>query len=525
MESLCSNSNEMQLASVTVLDSLLQQRDSREELVPIILSNNKALSTLIGMLGTDVRDGDTRLFAARVTANLADRLKIAEIPGMVNLVSSLLDAKNQPAVQKYSAQTASSNGEGITVGCSWVFWFWQRMKAKWSIPEELPLTHLDLFPVLGMVILEKLACDLDNCTEIVKYKNLVSKIIGLINYTTDDGSSNDAEQNAVICSSLNLLRQLAITGEKIGAMLRQELQKNPFLLGNIANILEDTRSNPQLWKSAMDIIAKLALDKKAGKEIGRRQVIVGKLMHAFFRRYGPTSMDDDQSLPMVAGEALANLALCGTANCLAILEEPGIEAIQDLKNMLCEDKYRYAAANLLQNLCAHCRVKMSHPDASEHLLAALTIVMKHMEAVEGKKLESLIGLASEISDVIREAFVQELESQTNNGAGFVQKLVSTLNSSMEPNPEYLRMRRVIVKTVITILESCHCTVERMMKEGVMDGLMEALTKIERTPSKVEKYRVFYGGIGVVLESGSSLSAQVAKAKGLIADSAASTSGA
>ncbi|CAL5023688.1 unnamed protein product [Urochloa decumbens] len=370
-----------------------------------------------------------------------------------------------------------------------------------------------------MVIMEKLACDLNNCAEIVKFKNLISKIIGLISYTTDDGSSNDVEQNAVICSSLNVVRQLAITGENIGAMLRQELQKNPFLLGNIANILEDTRSNPQLWKPAMDIIAKLALDKKAGKEIGRRQVIIGKLMHAFLRRYGPASMDDDQSLPMVAGEALANLALWGTANCLAILEELGNEAIQDLKNMLCEDEYRYVAANLLQNLCAHCRDKMRHPDVSEHLSAALTIVMKHMEAAEGKHLESVIGLASEIGDTIREGFVQELESQTNNGVGLIQKLVSTLNSCKEPNPEYPRLRSVIVKTLITILESCHRTVEKMVEEGVMDELMEA------TPSKVEKYRVFYGGIGVVLESGSSLSAQAAKAKVLITNSAASTSGA
>lgn len=68
----------------------------------------------------------------------------------------------------------------------------------------------------------------------------------------------------------------------------------------------------------------------------------------------------------------------GTANCSAILEEPGYEVIKDLKTMLCEDEYRnyrFVAASLLQNLCAHCRVKlMSHPDASEHLSSALTIV-------------------------------------------------------------------------------------------------------------------------------------------------------
>ncbi|RLN24859.1 hypothetical protein C2845_PM07G15920 [Panicum miliaceum] len=300
-------------------------------------------------------------------------------------------------------------------------------------------------------------------------------------------------------------------------MLRQELQSSPFLLSNLAAILEDTRSNPQLWKPAMDIIAKLALDKRAGKEIGRTQVITGELMHAFLARCGPANInDDDQSLPMVAGEALANLAMWGAANCSAILEEPGYEVIKDLNSMLCEDEFRDVAASLMQDLCAHCRVKlMSHPDASEHLSSALTTVMGHIMAAEGKQLESLLGLTSEVGDVIRETFVHELESQTNNGVELVQKLVNTLNSSKKPNPEYPRMRRVIVRIMIIIMESCHRTVAKMMEEGTMEGLMEALIKMERTPSKLEKYRVFYGNIGVILESGIPMSDLVARAKALI----------
>jgi hypothetical protein len=141
-------------------------------------------------------------------------------------------------------------------------------------------------------------------------------------------------------------------------------------------------------------------------------------------------------------------------------------------------------------------------------------VMQHIEAAEGKQLESLIGLASEISGIITEDFVRAVESQTNNGAALAQKLVSTLNSNRKPNPEYPRMRRVIVKMAITILESCRHTVEKMMEEGVMEGLKEALIKIERSPSKVEEYMVFYGNIGVVPESGEPVSALVARAKAL-----------
>ena len=49
-----------------------------------------------------------------------------------------------------------------------------------------------------------------------------------------------------------------------------------------------------------------------------------------------------------------------------------------------------------------------------------------------------------------------------------------------------------------------------------NGMMDALSKVESTtPSKVEKYQVFFGNVGVILESGVPLPVLVVKAKGLI----------
>ncbi|WVZ92162.1 hypothetical protein U9M48_038249 [Paspalum notatum var. saurae] len=219
-----------------------------------------------------------------------------------------------------------------------------------------------------------------------------------------------------------------------------------------------------------------------------------------------------QSLRIAAGEALVNLTIESSANCLAILEEPGYELIKDLKNMLCEDECIYVTASLLQNVCAHSANKLRHQGAGNHLSSEFQIAMENIMSAEGKQLEALIGLLSKICDVIwdQEPSVLELQLQTN-GSGLVQKLVGTLNSNRKPNPEYPRMRRVIVELVISTVKLCpHYTT--IFREG---GMMEALAKIERTPSKVEKYRVFYGNIGVVLESGSSLTVLVATAKELI----------
>ena len=108
--------------------------------------------------------------------------------------------------------------------------------------------------------------------------------------------------------------------------------------------------------------------------------------------------------------------------------------------------------------------------------------------LEGKKLEALISLASQICKVFPQCFAQELESGL---ADIIQKLVATLNSSKKPSLEYPRMRRVIIEMTICILESCphYATVFREK------GMLAALFMVERTPSKVEKYRLFSGHVG------------------------------
>lgn len=229
------------------------------------------------------------------------------------------------------------------------------------------MTYQDSLPILGTVILERLACDVDNCEEIVKTTNLVPKIVGLISYTSSSESSND---NALIRSSLDLVRRLATTGRNI---VRHELWESPFLLSNLACVLEDSRSSPEVWKPAIDIIATMALDEGERQGIGRVQVIIRFLVGVFIiGRDGPTTYC--QSLRAAAGEALSNLAIESPANCLAILEaRPEYELVERLKDMLGNDEYRCAAASLLGN-CSMIWGRLSDPGVSNHLSSALPVV-------------------------------------------------------------------------------------------------------------------------------------------------------
>uniref|UniRef100_A0A0A8ZPU9 Uncharacterized protein n=1 Tax=Arundo donax TaxID=35708 RepID=A0A0A8ZPU9_ARUDO len=534
--SLDSNSSDKKLAAVRILYSLLQKEDSRKEVVSNITTSTKAVATLISLMGwTTPEDECTRirLFAAKVTAEIADDIKIVGITGTIQIVSSLLDAKNQPVGVRQDSNAKDTPSQ-LVVGNSRFRRLLQGVKKIMSQEdsgkkeeEEAPLTDNDFLPILGMVILEKLAYDLDNCAEINRATGLIPKIIGFMSYTPHTTKISEPQQNLIMISSLKLVAKLASTNEEIGTTLRRKILEQPFLLSNLVAILEDSSNHLEQWELAVIIIAKLAIDEKTSHEIGSFQLIIPKLMQAFLGRQKPSNTYYDRSVRMVAGEALSKLSMENSGYCLAILEEKGYNLLEDLTNMLQEDEYTYVAASLIWSLCVHSSNKLlCCPQSSEQLSSALRAALVKMMDAQGKQLEALIGLALQICNVIPKPFADELESQQTNRAGIVQKLVSTLNSSKIQSPEYPRMRRVVVEMTISIVRLCpsYATIFREQE------MMEALSKVERTskiervrPSKAEKDGVLSSNMGALLDSSEPLPVLVAKAKGLI-DSAPPTPG-
>lgn len=73
------------------------------------------------------------------------------------------------------------------------------------------------------------------------------------------------------------------------------------------------------------------------------------------------------------------------------------------------------------------------------------------------------------------------------------------------------MRRVVIEVVISIVTSCP-------RYGIIfreQGMVDAPSKVVRYPSEVERYRVFLGNEGVVVERDLPLRDLVNRAKGLI----------
>jgi hypothetical protein len=393
VESLNSDTPKMQLHGVRVMHSLLQKQPTRRWFILKLNTSMETVARLINMLDwRGPEDTTVRLFAAKVTAELATSIRVVTIPGTIQVVSALLDYGNQ---QKRGYPLLETNDEHDKI-CnsildhtvtdtgslleaqvrpteqvdtdeqkSWILKCCQRISKFWSIPQEEPLTEQDLLPVLAMLILDGLAsCDQENCVEISRASGLISKIITFTSCRSGT-TYTEAQQKVLVKSSTKLLHRLTSVEGEIGLALRHKVSKNPFLIRNLAEILEDSRSSQELRTLVVGILRNLAIDENARQKIGHIQVIITWLKRAFLRTDSPSSTDADRSLREVAGQALAMLAMDNSNNCLAMLGEATHEFITTLTSMVHIDRYRCMGASLLRSICQNARPELKERDLKE----------------------------------------------------------------------------------------------------------------------------------------------------------------
>jgi hypothetical protein len=142
------------------------------------------------------------------------------------------------------------------------------------------------------------------------------------------------------------------------------------------------------------------------------------------------------------------------------------------------------------------------------LLVPLQVLERTMDA-EGAELEILIGLSSQICKLIPEEFSQELEHGQMKRR-FIKRLVDALNANMKPNPHCPGIRRVILEQCIYMMECNSCYANCFNEFRMMD----AVSMVEETPSRAEKYMFFLGDMGF-MECNTPLSALVERAKELM----------
>uniref|UniRef100_I1QCR0 BLE2 protein n=1 Tax=Oryza glaberrima TaxID=4538 RepID=I1QCR0_ORYGL len=547
MDSLNSDSSRKKLYGVQMLHKFLKKEQLRTKTIKKLTKDTNTVASLFDMLGwTSEGDEEIRLFAAKVTAELAGRLRVVQIPGATQLVASLLDTDHQQTTRDHFLFIDTQMGRedspiqqvGMTEQDSLVLKYlkqmaiyclipvdepsnmhqrnshmlrwWKRITKRWSVPEEEPSTDQDFLPIQGLLIIERLAnFDPGNCMEISRTTGLISKMIDFISYRNHMTSTNEAHQIMLPSLSLRVLRRLASTEGKLGVTLRQQILEHPFVLRNLEKILDDdSGSSHELKQLAAEILKNLAMDRNTSADIGHILVIISSLMRAFLSQDPSSSTNSNHLLWKNAGQALAMLAMESRDNCLVMLMEQGYVFIRQLTTMMQDDRFKCIAASLLWNMCEHAQSELSNSDLKE-LSYILREVLEGIMDAEGAELEVLIGLSSQICQVIPEDFAREVEHGQIKEK-FIKRLVEVLNAHMKPSAHCPRIRRVIVQHAIYLMEFN----SRYANDFHKCWMVEALSMVERTPSRAENYRLFSGDTGL-MEHNTPLTALVARAKELM----------
>ncbi|CAN6338356.1 unnamed protein product [Urochloa humidicola] len=259
--------------------------------------------------------------AARIVAHLSGDIHLSQFPGALECISSLLQVQ---------AWTKKQDGG--------------RPK-----PNELILQ--------GLIILEGLAFHHHNCRAICSTPGLVGKIMAPLSYANlMHDISNNVEWAKVVGGTFKVLHKLIQAPGKSSKRLSRAIYSNKQSMGNLGIILQHDAvdaDQEDLQMGAMGILTHLALDLSINLAKETKEKLVNKLLHIFLGHGG----GGREPLKEMAGKTLVVLSTNNESNSSLILTVEN-EIIGDLTWILdaqtTTSTYRAIAAQILENLCAHC---------------------------------------------------------------------------------------------------------------------------------------------------------------------------
>ncbi|KAF8394467.1 hypothetical protein HHK36_020675 [Tetracentron sinense] len=467
MDLLSSDSYEEQLIGARILEIFAKSsRFSYDTLQKIGISIS-VMERLVEMLNwKDPQEEEIRQSAAEILSKLAGKkqnsLRVAGIPGAMESISALL-------------YTDRSSGGAADEICH------KRIICDQENYEFSKFNHL------GLLILKKLARDHDNCGKIGNTRGLLPKIIDF----THAGERLLRDENVahsqimIVKRSLQVVKMLASTAGTTGKLLRQEISEIVFTISNIREILQYGENYPDLQKLGIEILTSLAFEKEATERIGRTGGILKELFHIFFKQGMP---EDQKCVRVVAGEALAMLALESERNCYIILK---LKVVEKLIAALEDPVLRINSSRILRNLCTY-----SGPDRFPQLkgvTAAAPFVLKAIMSVENKLQEVMLGLAAQIFK-----FMTSQESSImfeKNGIKedeLAARLIQILRQYQYPSIKVPRIRRFVIELVIWMMREQERNVH-IFKDL---GMEKELESVIDTTSELESFNTFSGTVGL-----------------------------
>lgn len=500
-----SGSLDDQLMGIRILDHLLRSKEHKAMVLRKIRSSLDTIEKAIYMLGLKrEEEQDTRGHAARVLLELAPDLQVESFPGILQSISSLL------GTQKTKTNGGSRNSTHMS--------------------KELTL--------LGVDILDKLLTNPENCAEVKNARNLLSKIIEITNCQVEKPVHNI--DKIIVGNSLEVLRKLVSTAGKTGEDLRSQVSKNIHTIRNIRKFFIDhAESQPKILAQATDILASLALNDTARKEIGRSHLTIRKLISLVAE---DSHEVQESSVRMSAAEALvllsapikenaipSTLSESQRSNIKAVLSETKLEDMERIVSALSDvsTEHKAVVAKFLQNLRSYqgaeygdqlATVNQALPKVLEAIKLALDkievvgcpdepsahvrkqsfpssqfkIEMEALITEQGKLLESFIGLCMQIcTSGNSNQFTDALRSAEITDDMFVQMLTKILETYKSPTSDTPGIRRVVIQQMNWMMDKDKEYINIFLKHE-MD---KALKEVAETALKLEDYWFFRFDVG------------------------------
>ncbi|KAL4345592.1 hypothetical protein AHAS_Ahas11G0293800 [Arachis hypogaea] len=494
MDLLASHSPDEQLIGARILRQFSISQRFSDDTLQKIGTDISMVGRLVEMLNwTDHNEEETRLSAAEILSKLAGKkqnsVRIAGIPGAMESISSLLQTNRNhiPAADEIGEKKLMFDHQNYR--------FWT-------------------FNHLGLLILKKLARDHDNCGKIGNTRGLLPKIIDFTHAQEWLLKNENVAPSQILTvkRSLQLVKMLASTIGTTGKHLRLEISEIVFTISNIRDILRHGEKHPPLQKLSIEILTSLALEEEATERIGGTGGVLKELFNIFFN--GSIS-ERHKHVRIIAGEALAMLALESRSNCHRILK---LKVFQRLIEALEDPLLRVNAARILGNLCTYSDsecynqlkgIKAAAPVVSIIPLLQFTFVflslsnfvtksfvteqiLKAIMWEENKIQEVMIGLAT---NVLRYLSCDELRIVSEEAgiteSELAKKLIKILKRYECPETKVPRMRRFVIELAIWMMNDK----SENIKTYKDLGMEEVLERVLETTSELESFKVFSGTVG------------------------------
>lgn len=377
VELLDSESQQDYLSGSRMLDTFIKlDADVRS----LVLPSRPKIQKLIDTLGWRSSDREIRELAARIVAYLSGDIHLTQYPGAIRCISSLLDTSlpywnNQQGHNQCSTQSKSKKPTNDKERLIFHVRRIEERRAKKAKTQEgdaeqdeadIPI-HVSKgdgwneLILQGMTILEKLAADQHNCSDICSTPGLLPKIMAPLHSET---LIQDISINAwadIVNGSLKVVHRLIRVPEWTGRRVHSEISSSKHAVSNLEEILDEGNGNvEELQMRAMEILTELALDMQTDLSSKTKENLMDKQLQIFLADGEPEEHDTKfvtKRLKVTAGKTLALLSKTATISELVMREYENIVELLDAKNMII---YTTIAAEILENLCSHHQMDKEH---------------------------------------------------------------------------------------------------------------------------------------------------------------------